>query len=124
MMVGVVAAVVDAKWTGTGLKTRGRSLEQRYHSTNLRDETNRKNELIKRKDLLDVGFGTCVRALACLCAFVRRWKILFFPTHHINLTTHVERRQNSAAYAAAAAVRRICAGVCVCVGWCYQAFSV
>lgn len=55
-MVGVVAAVVDAKWTGTGLKTD-------YHSTNQRDETMWRNKLIKYKDLLDFDFGTCVSTL-------------------------------------------------------------
>lgn len=62
-MVGVVAAVVDAKWTGTGLKTQGRSLGQDYHSTNQRDETMWRNKLIKCKDLLDFDFGTCVSTL-------------------------------------------------------------
>lgn len=61
VMVGVVAAVVDAKWTGTGLKTQGRLLEQPDHSTNQGDETNWRNKPIKkRKDLLDFDFGTSV----------------------------------------------------------------
>lgn len=55
----------------------------------------------------------CVCVLACLCVFVRHWKF-FFPTHHINLTTHVEHRQSSAAYATTAAVQ-IC--LCLCLCW-------
>lgn len=112
VMVGVVSAVVVAKWIGTKLKKRANSLDLHYHSTNQRDEANWTNKLIKCKDLLDFYFGTCDRVLACVCVFVRHCKI---PAHHLNFTTHVECRQTSAAYVATAAVQ--CIGPCLCLCW-------
>lgn len=113
VMVGVVAAVVDAKWTGTGLKTQGRSLEQPDHSTNQGDETNWRNKPIKkRKDLLDFDFGTSVWVLVHHCK-------VSFPTQHINLRTH-----SALQHMPLQLQHNVSARVCVCVGWCYQALGV